>query len=63
MLCFEPLTVVPFDTRLIIREMLSPAERAWLNDYHQNVHKIIQNTATTLSDMEVAYLTKATAPI
>lgn len=63
MLCFEPLTLVPFDNRLILREMLSPSERAWLNEYHQNVYSIIKNAGTTLSDMEVSYLTKATAPI
>lgn len=63
MLCFEPLTLVPFDTRLIIREMLSPAERSWLNEYHQNVQSIIKNTATTMSDLEVSFLTEATAPI
>lgn len=63
MLCFEPLTLVPFDTRLIIREMLTPAERSWLNSYHQNVHTIIKNAATTMSDMEVSYLAEATAPV
>ena len=63
MLCFEPLTLVPFDTRLILRELLTPAERSWLNDYHQNVLSIIKNAATTLSDMEVSYLTTATAAI
>ncbi len=63
MLCFEPLTLVPFDARLIIREMLTPAERSWLNDYHQNVRSIIKNAATTMSDMEVGYLMAATEPI
>lgn len=63
MLCFEPLTLVPFDTRLILRELLTPAERSWLNDYHQNVLSIIKNAASTLSDMEVSYLTTATAAI
>ena len=63
MLCFEPLTLVPFDTRLIIREMLSPTERTWLNEYHQNVLTVIKNTATTLSDLEVSYLTEATCAI
>lgn len=63
MLCFEPLTLVPFDQRLIIREMLSPNERAWLNEYHQNVYSMIKNKGTTLSDMEVNFLTQATAPI
>ena len=62
MLCFEPLTLVPFDVRLIIREMLTVAERTWLNDYHQNVHSIIENAAD-LSEAEQAYLKEATAPI
>ena len=62
MLCFEPLTLVPFDVRLIIREMLTPAERTWLNDYHQNVHSIIENAAD-LSEEELAFLKEATAPI
>lgn len=63
MLCFEPLTLVPFDTRMLIREMLSPAERTWLNDYHQNVRSVIENTATTLSEMEMSFLSKATEAI
>lgn len=62
MLCFEPLTLVPFDVRLIIREMLTPAERTWLNDYHQNVHSIIENAAD-LSEAELSFLKEATAPI
>lgn len=36
-LCFETLTFVPFDRRLIRAEVLSPAERAWLNGYHAEV--------------------------
>lgn len=63
MLCFEPLTLVPFDSRLIIREMLSTKERAWLNEYHQNVNSVIQNAASTLSDLEVNYLNQFTQPI
>ena len=62
MLCFEPLTLVPFDVRLIIREMLTPAERTWLNDYHQNFHSIIENAAD-LSEAELSFLKEATAPI
>lgn len=63
MLCFEPLTLVPFDNRLIIREMLSTKERAWLNEYHQNVNSVIQNAASTLSDLEVTFLNNYTAAI
>jgi Xaa-Pro aminopeptidase len=37
MLGFETLTFVPIDRRLIVTDMLSPAERAWLNAYHAEV--------------------------
>jgi Xaa-Pro aminopeptidase len=34
MLGFDTLTFAPIDRRLIVAEMLSEAERAWLDDYH-----------------------------
>ena len=37
MLGFETLTFAPIDSRLIIAENLSEAERAWLDDYHAKV--------------------------
>ncbi|SPF80608.1 aminopeptidase P family protein [Pseudoprimorskyibacter insulae] len=37
MLCFETLTWVPIDRRLIDVTMLTNAERDWLNAYHQEV--------------------------
>ncbi|MFC3061125.1 aminopeptidase P family protein [Paenirhodobacter populi] len=37
MLAFRNLTWVPFDTRLISVELLSRAERDWLNAYHAEV--------------------------
>ncbi|MGQ4808678.1 hypothetical protein NKDENANG_02066 [Candidatus Entotheonellaceae bacterium PAL068K] len=33
----EPLTLIPFDQRLIDRSALSDGERAWLEGYHQQV--------------------------
>ena len=36
-LCFETLTLAPFDQRLLDPAMLSPAERAWLDAYHARV--------------------------
>ena len=36
-LCFETLTLCPFDRRLIRPELLSPTERQWVDDYHQRV--------------------------
>lgn len=37
MLGFETLTLVPIDRRLILPELLDPAERAWLDAYHARV--------------------------
>jgi Xaa-Pro aminopeptidase len=36
-LCFETLSLAPFDRRLIDASLLDPAERAWLNAYHARV--------------------------
>ena len=36
-LCFEVLTLAPFDRRLIEPALLSPAERDWLDTYHARV--------------------------
>ncbi len=41
MLGFETLTFAPIDRRLIVTEMLSDAEAAWLNDYHRQVLDLI----------------------
>ncbi|MGV8854174.1 MAG: aminopeptidase P family protein [Devosia sp.] len=35
---FETLTLAPIDKRLIEPGLLSPAERSWLNAYHQRVY-------------------------
>ncbi len=35
---FETLTLCPFDTRLILPELLNDQEKKWLNEYHQHVH-------------------------
>ena len=34
---FETLTFAPIERRLIVVDMLSPPERAWLNAYHAEV--------------------------
>jgi Xaa-Pro aminopeptidase len=38
MLCFETLTLCPFDARLIMSELLSATEREWLHAYHTRVY-------------------------
>jgi Xaa-Pro aminopeptidase len=37
MLGFDTLTFAPIDRRLVKAELLSPAERGWLDDYHAQV--------------------------
>lgn len=37
--CFETLTLFPFDTKLIDREMFTEEETAWLNSYHRRVRE------------------------
>ena len=36
-LSFETLTFAPFDRRLILTDMMSPGDLAWLNAYHAEV--------------------------
>jgi Xaa-Pro aminopeptidase len=56
---FETLTFVPFDRRLIAIDMLSPAERAWINAYHAKVAEKLQDR---VSQPARAWLMQATAP-
>jgi Xaa-Pro aminopeptidase len=41
MLGFETLTLAPIDRRLVATEMLTEAERAWLDAYHARVLAVI----------------------
>ena len=41
-LCFETLTLVPFDRRLVEAAMLSPGEAAWLRAYHARVLSAVE---------------------
>ncbi len=41
MMGFETLTLAPIDSRLIDQEMLTAAERAWLNAYHARVFETL----------------------
>jgi Xaa-Pro aminopeptidase len=60
MMSFETLTLVPVDRRLILPEMLSPWELAWLNAYHARVREII---GPELGHADRAWLEQATAAI
>jgi Xaa-Pro aminopeptidase len=61
MLSFETLTLVPYDRRLVELDMLSAAERAWINAYHARVAAeigpLIEDGPTR------AWLKAATAPL
>lgn len=57
---FETLTLAPLDRRLVVSEMLSAEELAWLNTYHGQV----RDALTPLVDTPVrGWLEAATAPI
>ena len=60
MLAFQPITYCPFDREAILVDMLTPAERDWLNDYHKSVYK----TLSHLLDPDIkAWLKEQTAKI
>ncbi len=40
-MAFETLTLAPFDRRLILKDLLVPQERDWLNAYHARVRAAI----------------------
>ncbi|URD59960.1 aminopeptidase P family protein [Sphingomonas sp. KRR8] len=60
MLGFETLTFSPIERRLIVREMLLPAELAWLNAYHAEV---LSKIGPQLEGEERAWLEAACAPL
>ena len=57
---FETLTFAPIDRRLVVKEMLSPAEIDWLNDYHA---KVLEKIGPKLEGADRAWLERACAPI
>ncbi|HBM91024.1 MAG TPA: X-Pro aminopeptidase [Rhodospirillaceae bacterium] len=58
MLGFETLTLVPFDRRGIIIEMLTQTEKDWLNAYHTRIEKALR---PQLDNESSAWLLEATA--
>lgn len=57
---FETLTLAPIDKRLIRTDLLSEAERAWLDAYHQSVW---QQVGPRLKGHVKEWLQQATAPL
>lgn len=59
-MCFEPLTMVPFDLEGINPEEMTERERKLLNDYHQEVYTTI---SPYLDEEEKEWLKQATREI
>ena len=60
MLGFETLTFAPIDRRLIVTEMLSEAERQWVDAYHAEV---VRRIGPGLGAEERAWLEEQCAPL
>lgn len=60
MLGLETVTFAPIDRRLIASEILSSAERAWLNDYHRQV---VEKIGPKLGADDREWLERVCAPI
>jgi Xaa-Pro aminopeptidase len=58
-LCFEPLTMCPYDKRPIVKELLMPEEISWLNAYHEKVRETLLPRLTDSDDR--AWLISATS--
>ena len=57
---FEPLTLCPFDTAPLLVDMLTPAERDWLNDYHALVYDRLR---PYLDESDADWLRERTIPV
>ncbi len=60
LLGFEPITLVPFDTRLIDVALLTEAELSWVNRYHAKVRETLQSR---LSGDTLEWMVAATEPL
>ncbi|MEO6579918.1 MAG: M24 family metallopeptidase, partial [Sphingomicrobium sp.] len=60
MLGFETLTFAPIERRLVVKDMLSTEEIAWLNAYHADV---VTKIGAQLDGEERAWLEAACAPL
>ena len=60
MLEFETLTVVPFDNRLLDKNLLTPAEVSWINAYHARVKDLL---SPLLDGEEKQWMERATRPV
>jgi Xaa-Pro aminopeptidase len=59
-LCFETLTLAPFDRRLLNAALMTPEERHWLDAYHA---RVLREVGPALGKAEREWLVAACAPI
>ena len=60
-LCFECLTLCPYDRRLIALDLLQAEEREWLNRYHSRVREKLLPLLSDAADRQ--WLTESTEPL
>ncbi|XP_048406729.1 xaa-Pro aminopeptidase 1 [Stegostoma tigrinum] len=61
---FEPLTLVPIQTKMINVELLTQKERDWINNYHRLCREVIGAELEKQGRLEaLQWLVKATQPI
>jgi Xaa-Pro aminopeptidase len=60
MMDFETLTLVPIDRRLIVRDMLTTEEIAWIEAYHA---RVFQTIGPEVDAETLRWLEAATAPL
>ncbi len=59
-LCFETITLAPFDRRMVDVALLTAAEHAWLDAYHA---RVLAEVGPSLDAAERAWLAEACAPL
>jgi Xaa-Pro aminopeptidase len=59
-LCFQTLTLAPFDRRLLNSGLMTAQEREWLDAYHARVLRVV---GPALGEAERGWLTAACAPL
>lgn len=57
---FETLSYMPIETSSVIPELLTQAERDWLNDYHKTCFELLKDQVSAQAQ---TYLQQVTQPI
>ncbi|PVD29782.1 hypothetical protein C0Q70_09039 [Pomacea canaliculata] len=63
-LTFEPITLVPIQTKMIDPSLLTEKEISWLNNYHANIRNIVGQELQAQGKMDVfSWLLHSTEPL